>query len=123
MSTFPPYEEVPPPDIPEPPGYPDPRPFFPHPYIPCGLNDAAIACDEIDGRGVNTVRYATFWDDIAFKKGHILINGNGMPGMPGETGTTIDLWVQREKREMIVARDPLRRRIRATGFRGHAEGE
>lgn len=118
MSTFPATGEVLPPH-PQPPSYPDPRPYFPHPYIPAGLNDAPIAGDDVNGGGLNTVRYATFWDDVLLSRATIVMKaGTPEDGIPLEYGMTVDYWVGRERTRFVVP--PERARLRASGYRGRS---
>lgn len=102
----------------QPPSYPDFRPYVPHPWLPAGINDAFFAGDELNGMGINWPRSYGVWDDIALSQPTVMTAANNFdPELPGEIGQTVDIWVQSEKRTIVLQRDFTK--TRAEGRRGH----
>lgn len=97
--------------------YPDWRMYQPHPWLPAGVNDAPFAGDELNGAGVNWPREVWGWDDITLSRPTVLAGvGNTDPEVPHEDGQTVDVWVVRERRTTVLARD--RNKARAAGRAG-----
>jgi len=102
----------------EPPDYPDFRPYEPHPWLPAGVNSTAVALDELNGMGLNWTRSYDIFDDIVLARPTVMTGPNNFdPAMPGEVGQTIDAWVVREKRTIMLQRDFSK--TKAAGWRGH----
>lgn len=104
-----------------PPSYPDVRPFEPHPWIPSGIDSAVFAGDELNGRGVNWDREVWGWTDSALSTPTMMGNDNLDSDLPDDTHQTVDVWVQREKRFLMLARDW--NKTRAAGRRGTLDAE
>jgi hypothetical protein len=102
----------------EPPSYPDFRPDTPHPWLPAGLNSTPISGQEYNGIGQNWPRFYESWDDVVLPRPTVMAAvGNPDIAMPNEAGQTVDLWVMREKRKIVLSRDF--NKVRARGRRGH----
>ena len=79
---------------------------YPDTYTPSGINAFPFASEEINGGGLNSILYVTWWDDIAFGRPTLMAAvGNDDPNVPNEIGQTVDAWVAREHRFIWMPRD------------------